>query len=155
MATLLLLFAHITLMITGVGLALGTTLLLQMAYLTGQVGAIRGVATAGGRMGGLIPILFLGGGVFGLLTAVSFGFSLTTPWLVIAYVLFAVATYLGAVADTAWARKVVTALGTTPDGPLTPEIRSLFADRRHIAVSVLSYSIFVLILFDMVVKPLS
>ena len=108
------------------------------------------------RIGPIIPILFISGGLFGLLTAISFGtINLLAPWLVIAYVLFAIAMYIGAVENRKWGLQLGQLLRTAADGPLTPEITAMFTDRRVVALTIVDYAIVVVLIFDMVLKPFS
>ena len=156
MLTPLLLWIHITVMFAAITVGYGGGLVMRMAYMTGQVAAVRGVGMALGRLARWIPILFLTGGLFGLLTAISWGlFPLTAPWLVIAYVLFAIAMAIGILENAPWGRRMGALLATTPDGPLTPEIRAMFTDTRTVVLTVVDYLIVALIVFDMVVKPFS
>jgi hypothetical protein len=155
MLTPLLLFVHITVMFAAVMAAFGSGLVMRVAYMTGQVAAIRGVGMASARLGPLIPILFIIGGLFGLFTAISFGVDLLSPWLIIAYVLWALAMVIGVVENAPWGRRMGALLARTPDGPLTPEIVTMFTDTRVVALTVIDYLIVVVLIFDMVVKPFS
>ena len=85
-----------------------------------------GIATSNPREGGWPAI-------FGGLTAIAFGFNLLAPWLVIAYVLFAVAVLTGVTENRTWPLRLAEAVKRTPDGPLTPEIRDLFMNRRTLS----------------------
>jgi hypothetical protein len=153
--SLLLLFLHITTMVVAIAVAYGTGLVVRLAYMTGQVAAIRGVGMALARLEPVIPILFVAGGLFGLLTAINFGFDLLAPWLVIAYVLFAIAMVIGAAHTAKWGQRVGQVAASTPDGPLTPELAAMFTDRRVVALAIAEYAIVIVLIFDMVVKPLS
>ncbi len=156
MLTLLLLFVHITVMFVAVMVGFGGPLVMRMAYMTGQVAAVRGAGMAFARLAPFIPILFVVGGVFGLLTAISWGlFPLTSPWLIIAYVLFAAAMVIGVVENAPWGKHLGALLAQTPDGPITPEIAAMFTDTRVVVMTVVDYAIVALIIFDMVVKPFS
>lgn len=155
MLTLLLLFLHITVMFAAVMVAFGSGLVMRVAYMTGQVTAIRGVGMASARLGPLIPILFVSGGLFGLFTAISFGQDLLAPWLVIAYVLWTAAMLIGIVENRPWGERIGKLLAHTPDGPLTPELAAMFTDTRIVAVTLVDYAIVIALIFDMVVKPLS
>lgn len=153
--TPVLIFLHITVMFAAIGVAYGGGLVMRMAYVTGQVAAVRGVGMALARSAPAIPILFISGGTLGLLTAISFGQNLLAPWLIIAYLLFAVAMVIGIKENRSWAAKMGALLATTPDGPLTPEVRAMFTDRRVVTLTLVEYVIVVSIIFDMVVKPFS
>jgi hypothetical protein len=156
MLTPLLLVVHIVVMFSAITVGYGGGLVMRMAYLTGQVAAVRGVGMALARLSRWIPILFITGGVFGLLTAISWGiYPLTAPWLVIAYVLFAIAMAIGIVENAPWGRKMGQLLAQTPDGPLTPDIVAMFTNTRVVALTVVDYVVVVVLIYDMVVKPFS
>ena len=155
MLTSLLLFLHISVMFAAVTVAYGTGLLARLAYMTGQVAAVRGVGMAAARYGPAIPILFVTGGLLGLATALSFGFNLLAPWLVLAYVGWAIAMVLGFTENRTWGLRLGQLLATTPDGPLTPEVAAMFTDRRVVVVTIIDYVVVLAIIFDMVVKPFS
>jgi hypothetical protein len=153
--SLLILFVHITVMFAAITVGYGSGLMARVAYMTGQVAAVRGVGMAAARLARVIPVLFITGGLFGLFTAIAFGQNLLAPWLVIAYVLYAIALYIGAVETAGWGKRLGAVLATTPDGPLTPEISEMFTDRRVVIVTAIDYLIVAVIIFDMVVKPFS
>jgi len=153
--TLLVLFLHIAVMFAAITVALGTSIFLRIAYMTGQVAAVRGFAMVAQRAGPLIPILFVVGGLLGLITAISFGFNLLAPWLIIAYVLWVVAMVMGVTGGRALGMKLGAALATATDGPITPELRAIVSEPRYRAESIIEYAIIVAAIFDMVVKPFS
>ena len=153
--TPVLIFLHITVMFAAITVGYGGGLVMRVAYMTGQVVALRGVGMSVARLAPLIGPLFLTGGALGLLAAISFGQNLLAPWLVIAYVLFAAAMGIGITENRSFAMKLGKLLATTPDGPVTPEIRAMFSDARTVWLTVIDYVIVVVILFDMVVKPFS
>jgi hypothetical protein len=153
--TLLLLFLHIAVMFAAITVSLGTNLFIRLAYMTGQVAAVRGVAMVAQRAGPLIPMLFIAGGLLGLLTAISFGFNLLAPWLLIAYLLWVIAMVLGFTGSRAFGPKIGAALAGAPDGPITPELRAVVSEQRYRLESIIEYVIIVTVIFDMVVKPFS
>jgi hypothetical protein len=151
----LLLFLHVTSFITAITISYGPLLVLRLAYQTGEVGNLRGLALVHSRLGMATFLMYVFGGVFGGLTAIAFGFDLLAPWLVIAYVAFAIAVLLGVTENRTWPLRLAEAVKRTPDGPLTPEIRDLFMNRRTLAVLAIDIAWFFVIIFDMVVKPFS
>jgi hypothetical protein len=151
----LLLFLHITFFITAITISYGPLLLLRLAYQTGEVGNIRWLAVVHSRMGPLTFLMYLFGGIFGGLTAIAFGFDLLAPWLVIAYLAFAIAVLLGVTENRTWPLRLAEAVKRTPDGPLTPEIQALFMNRRTLSVLAIDVAWFFVIIFDMVIKPFS
>ena len=149
------LWLHITVMFAAITVSYGPGLLADLAYRSGRVEAVRGVALAGHRLGPIIPVLYVTGGIFGLLTAINFGFNLLAPWLVIAYVLFAIAMVTGIAFNSKFGPRVLAATADVPNGPLPPAVSALFTDPRYRYVLVLDYVVLVALLFDMVVKPFS
>ena len=150
------LFLHIAVIFTAITVGYGVTLLLQVAYMSGQVGIMRGVGYAAGKLGPMIPILFIAGGIFGLLTAIATGTDLLAPWLIIAYVLFVIAMLIGMFENAAKGRKLGPLLmAADVTQPLPAAVRELFDSPRArylLAIDVLVPFLFV---FDMVVKPFS
>jgi hypothetical protein len=151
----LFLFLHISLMFVAITISYGPEVVLRIAYMSGQVAPVRGVHGAGERLGPLTPIAFVVAGLFGLLTAINFGFNLLAPWLVIAYLLFAAAMVTGVFGNRVFVNRLGAILATTPDGPLTPEIRDLFSSTGHRALETYDFLWLPVLVFDMVVKPFS
>ena len=149
------LWLHITVIFAAITVSYGPGLLADLAYRSGRVEAVRGVALASQRLGPLIPVLYVTGGIFGLLTAINFGFKLLAPWLVIAYVLFAMAMITGIGFSRTFGARILVATADVPDGPLTPAVSALFTDPRYRFVTALDYLVLIAFLFDMVVKPFS
>jgi uncharacterized membrane protein len=149
------LWLHITLMVSAITVSYGPSLLGDLAYRSGRVEAVRGVALASRRLGPLIPVFYVTGGVFGLLTAINFGFNLLAPWLVIAYVLFAIAMISGIGFSGRFGPRVLAATADVPSGPIPPAVSALFTDSTYRFVTILDYVVVIAILFDMVVKPFS
>jgi len=150
-----LLFLHITTMIGAIIVSFGSGLVMALARRTGQVSAVRGVAAATQPVGRAIPILYVAGGLLGLLTAIAFGYNLLAPWLVIAYLGWLVLMAVGVAVNRTFAISLDVLLQRTPDGPLSSEIAQLFLEPRVRAATVIDYVVLVAILFDMVVKPFS
>lgn len=149
------LWLHITAMVTAVTLSYGPAFLADRAYRTGQVAALRGVAVAAQPVGALIPVFYVVGGLLGLWTAINFGYNLLAPWLVIAYVLFAIAMTTGFTFNRNFTPRIIEATAAAPNGPLTPSVTALFTDTRYRLVTVIDYIVVLALLFDMVVKPFS
>lgn len=152
---LLTLWLHITLMFAAITISFGPSIVLMLAYRAGDAGTLRGLARALTPLDRLIPIFYLGGGLFGLWTAINFGYDLLAPWLVIAYVLFAVAMITGVTFNRTFGPRLVAATADIPDGRLTPAIVEMFADPRYRFVTALDTIVMVALIFDMVIKPFS
>jgi len=152
---LLLLFLHITTMISAVTISYGPGLLFGLAIRSGQPDVVRGLIAVTRQTERLIPVLYVGGGILGLLTALNFGFNLLAPWLVIAYALFVVAMITGAGVHAPYHQRLEKLFATSRSGPFTPEEATAVADPRERAAAMVDYVVIVLLVFDMVVKPFS
>jgi hypothetical protein len=149
------LWLHITVMFSAITISYGPAFLADLAYRSGRVSTLRGVALAAAPLGRFIPVFYFAGGLLGLVTAINFGYNLLAPWLLIAYVLFASAIVTGIGFNAKFGPRVIQATADVPDGPLTPEITALFTDPRYRLVTTIDYVVVIAILFDMVVKPFS
>jgi len=150
------LFLHIAVIFTAITVGYGVTLMLRIAYMSGQVGIMRGVGYAAGKLGPAIPILFIAGGIFGLLTALATGTNLLAPWLIIAYVLFVIAMLIGIFENAATGRKLGPLLmAADVTQPLPAAVRELFDSPRARYLLWIDVLIPFLFVFDMVVKPFS
>jgi uncharacterized membrane protein len=153
--TSILLFLHISLMFSAVTVSFGPSLVMRLAERSGQVALVRGVALASKPIGPAIPILYVSGGIFGLLTALNVGYNLLAPWLVIAYLLFLVAMITGVAINRTFLLRLAPLLQGAPDGELTEPVRALFAEPRYRLVNVVDYIVVLALVFDMVAKPFS
>ena len=151
----LLLVAHLGLIFTGATIAWGPHVLVTVAYRSGQVVPVRATSAMAVKSARLIPILYMSGGLFGLLTAIAFGKDLLAPWLVIAYVLFVVATIIGVRWTGPTMERVAELSKAAPEGPIPASIREVFGSSRAVALTVLDIGLLFVFVFDMVVKPFS
>ncbi len=151
----LLLFAHISLMFTGVTVAWGPLIPVRVAYQTGQVAPVRATATMAVKLGRVIPAFYMTGGLFGLLNAIAFGYNLVAPWLVIAYVLFAVATVIGIRWTGPTVERIAELAKGAPDGPIPASLRELFSSTRSVVLTTVDIGLVFVLVLDMVVKPFS
>jgi len=126
-----------------------------IAERSGQMALVRGVAIASKPIGVAIPIFFISGGLLGLLTAINVGYNLLAPWLVIAYVLFAIALITGAGIARTFLLRLVPLVQDAPDAELTEPVKALFAEPRYRIVNVLDYIVILALIFDMVARPFS
>ena len=151
----LLLFLHISTIFTAMTVAYGPSLVLWLVYSTRQVAPIRMALAVVIRLGPVLPARFGLGGLFGLFTAIAFGFDLLAPWLVIAYVLFAIMFLIGVTEQRTWPMRLARTLETTRDGPVTPAIVELFTNSRTLTAEAISLAVVFGLILDMVVKPFS
>jgi hypothetical protein len=150
------LFLHIAVIFTAITAGYGITLVMRIAYASGQVGVMRGVGYVAGKIGPVVPALFIAGGVFGLLTAIATGTDLLAPWLLIAYVLFVIAMLIGIFETAPTGRKLGPLLmAADVTQPIPAAVRELFDSPRARWLLVIDVLIPFVFVFDMVVKPFS
>jgi hypothetical protein len=150
------LFLHIAVIFTAITVGYGASLMLHIAYMSGQVGIMRGVGFAAGKLGPAIPILFISGGIFGLLTALATGTDLLAPWLIIAYVFFVIAMLIGIFENAAMGRKLGPLLmAADVTQPIPAAVRELFESPRARYLFWIDMVVPFVLVFDMVVKPFS
>ena len=146
-------FLHIITMFTAVSAAVIPEVVLQWVARSGDAGAIRVFAGIAARIGKLLPIFFVGGAIFGLLTAATGGLNFFQPWLIGAYIVFVIAMFTGATITGPWAERMATTSAANGHEGLSPELVLVMHDRRAAIGSVVLMSSIVLIIFLMVFKP--
>ena len=148
-------FLHIAVMFAAVATALGPELLLLRISRSGDVRAIRTGYSLGERIGKAIPLLFFTGLIFGLLTAWTGSFNFLAPWLLIAYVLFVVATIVGARVVAPHISHIAALAAQSSDEAPSAELAAALTGRRADLLFVVDVIIIAAFLFDMVLKPFS
>ncbi|MEO8274089.1 MAG: hypothetical protein ABI620_08480 [Chloroflexota bacterium] len=144
-----LLLLHIVTMFTVAVLHSGPQVLTLAAARAGQPAAVVGIAGMYARTGRAVPPLGILGLLFGLGTALTGGFNLLAPWLLIAYALFALLVVYGGVKSHPY----VVGLGeAVRDG--RPNQEELLGRRLTLIVAV-DVAIYLAIIADMVLKPFS
>lgn len=142
----ILLFLHIGLMVSAVTLSAGTSAILFMAHRAGRLAEVWPL------LGSLpiekvIPPLFLFGGLAGLATAISFGTSLVSPWLLIAYA----GAILGGTVSPRLIRPIFGGLArSTDEATLEAAV-----GREVVTDFAFTVGLFGLLIADMVFKPFS
>ena len=154
-AVILLKFLHIAAMFAAVGVSIGTDLMAHRIADTGDVRSIRTFFAQARQIVKLMPLLFLSGLVLGLVTAWTGSLNLLAPWLVIAYILFALTLALHATIGAAWFRRMEALAIASPDGHASAEL--LATTHAPGARFLLPYTMIMIVIFVflMVVKPLS
>lgn len=147
-------FLHILFVVAGVAAAHAPAVMAVVAARSRDHHAIRGVFGLARRAGRFVPIFFGMGLLFGLIAVFANGFNPLAPWLVIAYVLFVVATVVNLVGPDRWIKRV-SALAVDGAGSDGPALDEALADRRAIALVWAGVAIDAIFIFDMVVKPFS
>src|SRR6476660_9732294 len=108
-------------MFAAVAVSYGGVFFFIVALRSGNTQPVRAMTSTAKQTARVIPILYVGGGVFGLLAAIIAGYNLLAPWLIIAYVLFVALNIEGAVFTGPAIQKIGEVVSTAPDGPLPAE----------------------------------
>jgi hypothetical protein len=141
------LFLHVLTMFAIVAIHSGPQFLALAAARTGQTSALGSVASLYARTGRAVPPLGILGALFGIATALTGGFNLLAPWLLIAYALFVLLVVYGGVVSAPY----VVALGEAAREN-RPNLEQLLGPRLT-AIVLVDALILVLIIADMVLKP--
>jgi hypothetical protein len=97
--------------------------------------------------------IMLVGVIFGFVSAASVGFSLTSKWLVEAYVLLALLMLIGVGVHGTWLARLAQAASTSGDDHASPELSAVVADRFVRVAGPVSGLLWIALIAVMVVKP--
>jgi len=97
--------------------------------------------------------IMLVGVVFGFVSAASAGFSLTSKWLVEAYVLLALLVVIGVAVHRTWFARLAKAAAASGDDHASPELSAVVADRFVRIAGPVSGLLWIALITVMVVKP--
>ena len=145
-------FLHIGIMFAAVALSVGGELILARAAATRNVVAIRTVFLAAAPVMRWVPIVFGLGALVGLIAALVGAFNPLAPWLIAAYVLFAIAAVIGARIG-AWARRTGMAAGQSPEDAPSAELAAAIDDPQAQILRYVNWAIIVIFIVLMVWKP--
>jgi hypothetical protein len=148
-------YLHILAMFSAVGSIIGTETLLHRVARSGDVRAMRTAFALARPMNVITPVLFLIGVALGILAAITGGLDLLAPWLLIAYVLFAVMFALGGAVQGRWLERIAAAAAVSDNAHPSPELQRLIHDRAALTAMYVGWILLVAIIFLMVVKPFS
>ena len=151
----LLVWLHISLMFVGVTISYGASLLFLAALRTRRTETVRAATAAVQPVVRFIPVIYGLAGLFGILAAINIGYNLFAPWLVIAYVLFAVLLGIGAGIVGPRLARVGQMVATVPDGPLPSEVMAVSTANGYLWIELLNFIGLFVIIYDMVFKPFS
>jgi hypothetical protein len=154
-AVLILKFLHIASMFAAVTLLFATDLLFYRAMRRGDIAGLRSIARHGHAVTNVGVGLAVLGIIFGFATALTGGFDLLAPWLLIAYVLVVALVILGAAVEGPFIERVGRAAEASEGGTASEELHRLLADRRGEVALALSAVLYVAVIYVMVVKPFS
>ena len=146
-------FLHVLAMFTAVATAYGPAFLMHRAAATRHVPTIRGVFSMAKVTGPLIPVFFLSGFAFALIAIFTEGFNPFRPWLLIAYVLFAIGLFTGARIHAPYAQAVGRAAEASPEEAPSPELNRALDNPSETIAYWLDYAVVISLIFDMIIKP--
>jgi uncharacterized membrane protein len=146
----LLLLLHILIMFVAVILGAGTLLLVLVAARTGRTRTALEIAAL--PTDRFISPAFIVGGLFGVATGLAFGYNLLAPWLVIAYLLFVVAT-AWAIRVTSPAMRRLANIAATGDMEANANDVNRMLGRALTIDAGFTFLVIGLLVVDMVAKP--
>jgi len=146
-------FLHVLSMFTAVGTTYGPAFLMHRAVATRHVPTIRGVFSMAKVLGPFIPIFFLTGFAFAIIAIFTEGFNPLRPWLLIAYVLFAIGMFTGARIHGPYAQAVGASAEASPDEAPSPELNRALDNPQETFAYWLDYAVVGALIFDMIIKP--
>jgi hypothetical protein len=146
-------FLHVLSMFAAVAATFGSAFLAHRAVATRHVPTIRGVFSMAKTLAQAGPIFFIVGLLFGLVAIFTQGLNPFRPWLLIAYVLFAIAMAVGIRIHAPYARAVGMAAEASPDAAPSPELNRAIDNPQETFAYWLDYAVVIVIIFDMITKP--
>jgi hypothetical protein len=148
-------FLHIATMFTAVAASIGPAYLLQRIGRSADVPAIRRTFALAAPIFTAIPILFTLGAALGIVAIFTNGRNPFEPFLLIAYVMFVMATFVGIRYNSPWFKRVVKVSGESPDAAPSAELTAALHDPTMHVVDWFDRIIVLAFIFDMVIKPFS
>lgn len=148
-------FLHIAALFFAVALAISGEVVVRRVAGSHDVRAIRTVTERIKPLSGtLASVLFVAGIAFGFVAAISGGFDLLRPWLIMAYVAVIAAFAIGGTVTDPWIDRLAKAAAASPDDGASEELSRVIADpvARYATVALMGLITF--LVFVMVVKPL-
>lgn len=148
-------FLHVAIMFTAVAMTIGVPTLLWSIAKSGDVPSIRRTFAVARPFIKAIPPLFGLGAVVGIVAIFTNGFDPFQPFLLIAYVLFILATVVGIVYTDPWFMSVRKLSAESPDEAPSTELSAALHDPRLNWIVWFDRVIILAFIFDMVIKPFS
>ncbi|MEO8251505.1 MAG: hypothetical protein ABI978_07305 [Chloroflexota bacterium] len=146
-------FLHVATMFTAVAMAIGVPFLLRRIGKSGDVPAMRRSFTLAQPFIKAIPPLFGVGALLGIVAIFTNGFNPFQPFLLIAYVLFVLATVVGITITDPWFRSIVRLSAESPDDAPSAALSAAVHNPRMELVDWFDRLVILAFIFDMVVKP--
>jgi hypothetical protein len=147
-------FLHVLAMFTAVALAYGPAALMVVASRRRDVRSLRAIVATSQRLGPLVGVAFATGIILGFVAIFLNNFDPLQGWLVIAYVLVVASLSMTFLFTNPWLEKVAAAAESSPDDQMSPQLDALINSPRNQALLGFDALIIVLLIADMVLKPL-
>jgi uncharacterized membrane protein len=145
-------FLHIISMFVATSVVVGGELFALEAGRRRDVGALRAYFRLSGSLDRLGGIALLAGIAFGLTAAAVGGLNLLQGWLVLAYVLVATGTIVGA-ASTPYFNRLRAAIDAIEGDGSSPDLDRMLASPTPYLLTGISILVLATIIWDMVFKP--
>lgn len=147
-------FLHIATLFFGVALAISGEVVVRRVAGGRDVRAIRTVVERVKPLSGTVSSLLLMVGIaFGFIAALTGGFDLLRPWLLIAYGAVGAAFAIGITVTDPWVERLGKLAASSPDEAPSSELEDVIDDRRARYATVGLMALIVVLVFTMVVKP--
>lgn len=147
-------FLHIVCMIGAIALAVGVELYLNVLLRGGEIQMIRRALAVERRLGNWVFFpLFLAGAVFGVIAALTIGWDLTAPWLLLSYGLV-VAIFVNGYAYYEPHTRRMAALAENDDETSRAQLQALVHSPRTWVASGIDIGLWFAVLFVMTFRPL-
>ena len=146
-------YLHILTMFAAVAAAFVPEIWLHAIARRGDVLSLRGYLPLTARVGRIIPLLFVTGLVFGLLAAWAGELDFFQPWLIGAYIIFAIAMATGALVGGPWAVRMAAAADQSGTDAPSPALTAAIHDRRGVISTTILMLAIIVIVWLMVAKP--
>ena len=148
-------YLHIVSMFFAVALALSGELVVRRVAATLDPRAIATTVAQVRPLGMASTGLFLAGAVFGVIAALTGQINPFAPWLLLSYGVFVLAVVVGSTITDPWTARLGEAATASAGGGPSEELRTIVAEPRARWATVALMVIVAVIVFLMVVKPLS
>jgi hypothetical protein len=145
-------FVHIALMFSAVAGTVFPEVILHLVANSRDTRAIATAAHVAERIGKVLPALFIGGAIFGLLAAWAGAMDFLEPWLIATYVLFVTAVLVGTFFTDPWVGRLRAAAVASGDAP-SAELGAVIDESRAKIASAALMLITLVIIALMVFKP--
>lgn len=148
-------YLHIVSMFFAVALAISGELVVRRVAASHDVFAIRTTVSRIRPLGNISTVLFIAGAVFGIAAALTGQIDVFAAWLLLAYAAFIGAILIGVFITDPWVARLSAAAEESPTDQASDGLRAVIADPLARGATWALMAMVALLVFIMVVKPLS